>query len=122
MIIIYEEDGKTVYAIGFNKQEYINYLLNPPVKPNSQKKHRVRKVNRERNVIPTDDNIRKKSYYRNQTNLQRQKSNANTLEYYHNVIVPRKLGMQPHRKISKGGTPIERPEPIIFHGKSNITF
>jgi len=117
MIVIYEEDGTTIYARGFkDKNEYI--LFKYP-----DRKTAVRDVMTERVYSETKDAIRGREKYKLQTKLEQQKKNSRMREYYHNVLVPRKLGVQPYRELNQKGRPSQKPKcEIIFHGKSKVEF
>jgi len=116
MIIIYEEDGTTVYARGFSEEEYLDYMY-------PDRKKIVRDIMTERAYVETKEAHKRREKYKLQTKLDQQKKNSRGKEYYHNVMVPRKLGVEPYREVGKKGRPKEKPNTqIIFHGKSKVAF
>jgi len=121
MIVIYEEDGKTVFATGLKgKEEMKQYRMN---KRYPDRKRRVRNNIGERGLSENKVAIVGRNNYRLKTKLQQQKKNAKGREYYHNVVVPRRMGLDPYRELGKAGRPNpDKAEPIKFHGKSKVSF
>jgi len=117
MIIIYEEDGKTIYARGFKDREEYKDFKYP------DRKRKVRSIMSERNYSETKNAERVREKYRLQTKLEQQKHKSRGHEYYHNVVIPRKMGLEPYRELGQKGRPsVKRNKQVIFHGKSKVAF
>lgn len=106
-IVIRNEDG-SIFAVAYKK------------KPDEKKK--VRDVMRDRDYLETKQAERGRRNYRKRTKLQQQKKNARGYEYYHNVVVPRNLGLEPFRPLGQKGVKSIPKPTIIFHGKIKVSF